>query len=116
MTNTQIAVVNTIIGQADDLAKEHEDFYEGYIVAGRKALYELLGKIYSLSEQLNAAADREDQVALLKLALASQHGIRTQENTSDTTVLALCRSCCTRKYLTDSLVCEVCQKSEPHHL
>lgn len=87
MTDTQIAVVNTIIGQADDLAKEHEDFYEGYIVAGRKALYELLGKIYALSKQLNAAADREDQVALLKLALASQHGIRTQENTSDTTVL-----------------------------
>jgi hypothetical protein len=87
VSTDSLSVAKTLIGKADDLAKEHEDFYESYIVAGRKALYELLGKIYALSEQLNAAADREDQVALLKLALASQRGIRTQENTSDTTVL-----------------------------
>jgi hypothetical protein len=87
MTNAQIKVVNTLIGQADALAKEHRDFFDGYIVAGRKALYDLLGKIYALSEQLNAAVDREDQINFLKVALASQCGIRTQENTSDTTVL-----------------------------
>lgn len=84
----EVVIINkTLIGQAEDLAKEHENFYNGYVVAGRKALYDLLGKIYALSEQLNAAVDREDQVNLLRSALASQHNIRTQENTSDTTVL-----------------------------
>ncbi len=84
---SRVTITKSLIGQADDLAKEHEDFYNGYIVAGRKALYELLGKIYTLSEQLNAATDREDQVNLLRSALASQYNIRTQDNTSDTTVL-----------------------------
>lgn len=80
-------VTKTLIGQADDLAQEHENFHDHYIIAGRKALYELLGKIYALSEQLDNAADRYEQVNLMRSALASQFGIRTQENTSDITVL-----------------------------
>lgn len=85
--HTVVIVSKTLIGQADQLAQEHEHFHDQYIVAGRKALYELLGKIYALSEQLNVAIDRDDQVDLMRKALASNYGIRTQENTSDTTVL-----------------------------
>jgi hypothetical protein len=90
-------VFKTIIGQANDLALEHEYFNDHYIVAGRKALYGLLGKIYALSEQLNKAVDREDQVAIMRRELASRHGIRTQENTSDTTVLVRYITCADRK-------------------
>lgn len=85
--NQTLIISKTLIGQADDLAQEHEHFHDYYIVAGRKALYELLGKIYALSEQLNATVDRDEQVDLMRSTLASQYGIRTQENTSDTTVL-----------------------------
>ena len=81
-----LVVTKTLIGQAEDLAQEHEQFYDGYIVAGRKALYELLGKIYALSEQLDAAVDREEQVELLRNILA-RRGIRTQENSSTTAIL-----------------------------
>ena len=84
---SSLVVFKTIIGQANDLAIEHEHFNDHYIVAGRKALYELLGKMYALSEQLNKTVDRDEQVDLMRSALASQYSIRTQENTSDTTVL-----------------------------
>jgi exonuclease I len=87
MSQTQLKIVKTLIGQADDLAREHEEFNDRYIISGRKALYELLGKIYALAEQLDCCNDREDQVAILRKVLSEKYGIRTQENTSDTTVL-----------------------------
>lgn len=86
-TPSPLIVSKTLIGQADDLAIEHESFHANYIVAGRKALYELLGKIYSLAEQLDECIDKEDQVRLLRNILFDKYGIRTQENTSDITVL-----------------------------
>lgn len=82
-----LMVTKTLIGQADDLAREHEEFTDRYIVSGHKALYELLAKIYELAEKLDKCIDRDDQVRLLKGVLSQKYGIRTQENTSDTTVL-----------------------------
>lgn len=80
-------IAPAIIMQADDLAVEHENFHDHYIVGGRAALYELLGKIYRLAEQLECCVDREEQLGVFRTILAEKHGIRTQENTSDTTVL-----------------------------
>ena len=57
---TTLTVTKTILKQAEELAQEHEDFQMTYIVAGRKALYELIGKIYGLAEQLEHALDREE--------------------------------------------------------
>jgi len=82
-----LVTTRSLLSLAEDLAREHEDFNDRYIVAGRKALYELLGKIYALAEELDRCIDREDQVSLLKKVLSEKYGIRTQENTSDTTVL-----------------------------
>lgn len=83
----EVRVTPTLIGQADALAVEHENFHDHYIVGGRAALYELLGKIYGLAEQLECSVDREEQLGVFRTILAERHGIRTQENTSDTTVL-----------------------------
>lgn len=85
--NGDLQITKTLIGQADDLAIEHESFHDHYIIGGRTALYELLGKIYSLAEQLDCCVDRDEQLELLRTVLAQKYGIRTQENTSDTTVL-----------------------------
>lgn len=41
-----VKVSKTLIAQADDLALEHERFHTNYVIAGRMALYALLGKIY----------------------------------------------------------------------
>lgn len=87
MQTNSLIVTKTLIGQADDLAVEHENFHDHYIVGGRAALYELLGKIYGLAEQLEHCVDRDEQLELLRTVLAQKHGIRTQENTSNTTVL-----------------------------
>ena len=84
---SNLRITKTFIGQADDLALEHENFHDHYIIGGRAALYELLGKIYGLAEQLDKCIDRDEQISLLKAILAKNYGIRTQENTSDTTVL-----------------------------
>lgn len=82
-----VLVSKTLIGQADDLAKEHEYFNEHYMVGGRKALYDLLGKIYGLSEQLEASADKDELVKGMRFDLLKQHKIRTQANSSATAVL-----------------------------
>ena len=82
-----VVITRPLIRQANDLAREHEEFNDRYIISGRKALYELLGKIYALAEQLDGCIDREDQVTILRKVLSEKYGIRTQENTSDTTVL-----------------------------
>ena len=79
--------IGTMIDYADKLACEHENFHERYIIGGRTALYELLSKIYALAEQLDSCIDRDEQLELLRTVLAKKHGIRTQENTSDMTVL-----------------------------
>jgi hypothetical protein len=86
-THGPLVITKSLIGKADDLAREHEEFNDRYIISGRKALYELLGKIYALAEQLDGCIDKEDQVTILRKVLSEKYGIRTQENTSDTTVL-----------------------------
>jgi hypothetical protein len=83
----EVHVAENLISKANDLAREHEEFNNKYIVSGRKALYELLGKIYFLAEELDGCIDRKEQVSLLKSVLSEKYGIRTQENTSDTAVL-----------------------------
>jgi hypothetical protein len=80
-------ISKTLIGQADDLALEHESFHTNYIVAGRIALYELLGKIYTLSIMLNDAIDKTEQISMMRSVLSEKHQIRTQDNTSDLAVL-----------------------------
>ncbi len=87
-TKAKTAVMTrTLIGQADDLALEHESFHTNYIVSGRIALYELLAKIYALSVKLDGAIDKAEQISIMRSVLADKYQIRTQENTPDLTVL-----------------------------
>jgi len=81
------SIAKTLIGRADDLAFEHEKFHTNYVVAGRIALYELLGKIYTLSLELDRAMDKAEQVKIMRSVLIEKYGIRTQDNTHDLTVL-----------------------------
>lgn len=83
----KLVITRTLIGEADDLAKEHEDFQDRYIVAGRQALYELIGKIYFLAEKLDGCIDRVEQLELLRNILLKEYGVKTQQNTPDLTVL-----------------------------
>jgi hypothetical protein len=85
--NGSLMVTKTLIGQAEDLAAEHEAFNTNYVIGGRKALYSLLGKIAALVEQFDAAVDKDELLEIVRTQLQEQYGIRTQQNTSDITVL-----------------------------
>lgn len=79
---SHLVITKSLVCQADDLAEEHEQCM-GYIVTGRYALYELLGKIYGLYKQLEAAADKSEILESIRFKLAKTYQIRTQANTSD---------------------------------
>lgn len=82
-----VVVTKTLIGQAEDLAAEHEAFNTNYVIGGRQALYSLIGKIAALVEQFDAAIDKAELIKVVRKNLQEQYGIKTQENTSDVTVL-----------------------------
>ena len=77
-----LVINKSLVFQADDLAEEHEQF-TSYIVAGRYALYELLGKIYALYKRLEAAPDKDELLETMRFKLAKTYQIRTQINTSN---------------------------------
>ena len=82
-----LVVTKSLIGQAEDLAAEHEAFNTNYVIGGRHALYSLLGKIAALVEQFDAAVDRDELLEIVRTQLQERYGIKTQHNTSDITVL-----------------------------
>ena len=87
ISNNQLVISKTLISEADGLASEYESFYSNYIVAGRTALYQSLGKMYALAQKLDQSADKQEQVASMRQILSEKYNIRTQENTSDVAVL-----------------------------
>lgn len=50
-------------------------------------LYDLLGRMYSLTLELDASVDRENIVRQIRVELATKWNIKTQDNTSDATAL-----------------------------
>jgi len=82
-----VKVSKTLITQADDLALEHERFHTNYVIAGRIALYALLGKIYELVLKVESSVDCEFFVAQMRKSLKSKHNIRTQENSSTAAIV-----------------------------
>ena len=86
-TQTNLIITKSLICQADDLAEEHEQFNANYIVAGRLALYELLGKMFDLYKAIEASPDKKAQLSNMKHKLVHQHKIRVQANSSDAGIL-----------------------------
>jgi len=91
LENTEVnalqLITKNIISQADDLAEQHEQFNENYIVGGRLALYDLLEKILALYQQLQAAPDKKDLISKMKHKIVHSYKIRVQSNSSDAGVL-----------------------------
>ena len=82
-----VKVSKTLIAQADDLALEHERFHTNYVIAGRMALYALLGKIYELVLKVECSSDCDFFVEQMRKNLKSKHSIRTQENSSTAAIV-----------------------------
>lgn len=86
-TKGSLVISKSLIGQAEDLAAQHELFTEQYVIGGRRALYDLLAKIYVLVERFDQTIDKADLIKMVRKNLQEQYGIKTQDNTSATTVL-----------------------------
>lgn len=84
---TKLVVTKSLIAQADEVASAHEQFNLQYVVGGRAALYQLLGRMLSLVQQFESAPDRKELISKIRHQLRSEYGIKTQANSSDTTVL-----------------------------
>ncbi|MBU3592500.1 hypothetical protein ICN42_00115 [Polynucleobacter sp. 71A-WALBACH] len=76
---TGLVISKSLIGQANDLAREHEQFNDRYIVAGRLALYELLTKIYELVERFDAASDKSELLKMVRKNLFEDYGKSTNK-------------------------------------
>jgi len=86
-TQSHLVITKSLVCQADDLAEEHEQFNASYIVGGRLALYELLGKMFDLYKALEASPDKKASIGEMKHRLVHDHGIRVQANSSDAGIL-----------------------------
>jgi len=84
---SQLVITKSLVCQADDLAEEHEQFNTSYIVGGRLALYELLGKMFDLYKVLEASPDKKVLLGEMKHRLVHDHRIRVQANSSDAGIL-----------------------------
>ena len=82
-----VKVSKTLIAQADDLALEHERFHTNYVIAGRMALYALLGKIYELVLKVESSSDCDFFIGQMRKSLKSKHSIRTQDNSSTAAIV-----------------------------
>jgi len=83
----EIVITKSLICKADDLAEEHEKFNTNYIVGGRIALYELLGKIFDLYKVLEASTDKKALLDDMRHRLVHDHKMRVQTNSSDASIL-----------------------------
>ena len=77
----------SLIDEAKALAKEHENFYETHVVGGRRALYELLGKIMKLTEEFDKSTNSENLYKLIRNELRQKYQIKIQDNTSNVNAL-----------------------------
>ena len=50
-SRTKLVVTKSLIAQADEVASAHEQFNLHYVVGGRAALYQLLGRMFALVQQ-----------------------------------------------------------------
>lgn len=84
--SSNLTITVTPLAMAEQIAREHEEFTIKYVVGGRLALYDLLGKMLDTVQQFLAAPDRDQLIDKVRASL-QQLGIKTQHNTSDIAVL-----------------------------
>lgn len=73
--------VDMILGQAGNLSKMNDQYTETYVVKGTKALYDLLGAIYSYSLQIHESPLRDHILQRMREKLEAEYEVKTQANT-----------------------------------
>lgn len=79
--------IAAIVNSADAITTEHENYQNQFIEGGRKALYEVLSKIYALALQINISDYRDSILKELRNQLSLKKKIKTQKNSNAITML-----------------------------
>ena len=74
--------IDILLGQATNLNKMNDQYTQAFVIKGTKALYELLGAIYSYALQIDSSPLREHVLQRMRDSLMETHGIKTQGNSS----------------------------------
>ena len=87
METTNLTVTKSLMAQAIDLAKAHNEFHTQYVIGGRKALYEMLANIMRFTVDVNASIEKDALISSIRHELQNQYNIKTQANSSTTAIL-----------------------------
>jgi len=72
--------VDILLGQAGSLTKLNDQYTQTFVVKGTKALYDLLGAIYSYALQVDSSPLRDHVLQRMRDELQESHDVKTQAN------------------------------------
>ncbi len=72
--------VDILLGQAGSLTKLNDQYTQTFVVKGTKALYDLLGAIYSYALQIDGSPLRDHVLQRMRDQLQETHDVKTQAN------------------------------------
>lgn len=79
--------IAAIVNAAESITIEHDNYQTQFVEGGRKALYEVLSKIYALAIQINISDYRDSILKELRNQLSLKKNIKTQKNSNALTML-----------------------------
>ena len=79
--------ISAIVNAAEAITTEHDNYQTQFVEGGRKALYEVLSKIYALALQVNISDYRDSILKELRNQLSLKKKIKTQKNSNAITML-----------------------------
>ena len=80
--------VDILLGQASGLGKLNDQYTQTFVIKGTKALYDLLGAIYSYALQIDGSPLRDHVLQRMREQLQEVHNIKTQANSPWITTVA----------------------------
>ena len=81
--NKEYSITKNLIEKTEILANEHALFMKNHIETGRRALYDLLAKIFALVKEFDNNPDKKNLINVIRKKLAEDLKIKVQDNTSD---------------------------------
>ena len=80
-------LVLSLIAEADEVAKEHENYHEQYVVSANEVLYKLLANMLQVCLDVEASGEAERVVKEMRSKLKSDYGIKTQANSRTSSIV-----------------------------
>ena len=80
-------LVLSLIAEADEVAKEHENYHEQYVVSANEVLYKLLANMLQVCLGVEASGETARVVKEMRGKLKSDYGIKTQANSRASSIV-----------------------------